>query len=152
MSLKTIRNTLKALLLTVDGIGVVHDYERWSANWSDLLKHYESYGRLNGWALSRKASPSEWTAMPEAERRHTIQITGIYSLNDAAASELVFQDLIEAIVDQVNRAVVADPTFGGACLTASPLEVKTVEPRMFGEVLCHYCELTITVTDTELYQ
>lgn len=134
------------------GIGVVHDYERWAVNWSDLLGHYQTYGKLNGWAISRKATPAEWSAMPMAERVHTFQITGIYSLQDATASEKTFQDLIEAISDTVNRALVADPSLGGACLTASPLAVKTVEPRLFGEVLCHYCELILTVTEQELYQ
>ena len=148
MSLSTIRDRIKTVLEGVSGIGVVHDYERWSANWTDMLAHYQKNGKLNGWAISRRATPEEWATMPVVERSHEFHISGIYSLNDAAASEKAFQDLVEAVAAALRN----DPNLGGTCIEAGPVNVEVVEPRMFGSVLCHYCLIKLPVHDRETYQ
>jgi len=146
MSLNAIRDYLKTLLSGVAGIGVVHDYERWAANWTDLLSYYQKNGKLNGWAITRRSTAAEWVAEPLVERTHTFEITGIYSLKDTDASEKTFQDLIEAI----DAAVRFDHTLGGNCLVAEPLQVETVEARMFGSILCHVAVLQLSVVVREI--
>jgi hypothetical protein len=146
MSLGAIRSYLKSLLSGVAGIGVVHDYERWAVQYSDLLNYYVKNSKLNGWAITRRSTEAEWSAMPVVDRTHQIEITGIYSLKDADASEKTFQDLIEA----VDAAVRFDHTLGGNCLVAGPLAVEVVEARMFGSVLCHYCLLRLPVQTREI--
>lgn len=136
---------MKGKLEEVSGIGVVHDYERWASNWKDLLTLYQSNGKLNGWSISRRSTAAEWVCMPEVDRRHNFVITGIYSLDDSAASEKTFQDLIEGIEEKIRN----DHTLGDTCVAAGPLQVETVEVRMFGSVLCHYCELSLAALEKE---
>jgi hypothetical protein len=70
------------------------------------------------------------------------------SLDDAAASELVFDDLIESIRD----AFAADETLGGTVAQCavpddgsgngeSGIQLDDTGPAMFAGVLCHVCRL-----------
>lgn len=146
MSLSAIRDRIKTILQGVTGIGVVHDYERWDANWTEMLAHYKSSGVLNGWAITRRGTSEDWDNMPVVERYHNFEISGIYSLSDATASEKTFQNLVDAVAAALRN----DQTLGGACIVAGPVNVEAVEPRMFGSVLCHYCLIKLPVHDREI--
>jgi hypothetical protein len=94
MSYAAVRDYLKGRLETVSGIGVVHSYDRWAADWAGLLALYKSGDKLLGWHITRKATKEDWDNMPTVERYHTFEVVGIQGLNDAAASEHAFQDLV----------------------------------------------------------
>ena len=78
--------------------------------------------------------------------RHTWQCRGYMALADGQASELAFDDLIEAFRD----AVRADPTLGGVC-EQNPqgddgedgVQVTDAGPVMFCGVLCHSAVLQL---------
>ncbi len=158
MSLADIREQIKVILSGVSGIGVVHDYERRTNDWGKFLDLYrvEGTGKINGWTISRKATPKRLFAKggSVATRTHHIRIRGIYGLKDDDASELIFQDLIEAIVP----AFAAHDSLNSTCFTCSPtdnasegvdgIQVDLVENRIFGNVLCHYAELSLFVQES----
>lgn len=146
MSYAAIRDYLKDRLLTIPGIGVVHNYDRWAADWSALVKLYVANDKLNGWHLTRKATQEDWVAEPVVDRDHTYEIVGIYALNDAAASEKAFQELVEQVMELFRF----DFDLGGHCQLAGPLKLKTLEPRMFGSVLCHVAVLELPVQEREM--
>lgn len=149
MNLADIREQIRVILAGVPGIGVVHDYERLSTDWNKYLDLYkDSGGRINGWTVSRFKTPERTHSQGGGmTRTHQFIIRGIYGLKDADATELAFQDLVEAICVAFRAA----DTLNGACFTCTPTEgapdgaagiqVEIVEPRMFGGVLCHYAEL-----------
>jgi hypothetical protein len=150
MRLADIREQIKTIISGVPGIGIVHDYERWSADWNKFLDHYKSAdGRINGWTITRGATPERWLTNIDYERVYEITIRGYYGLKDSAASEIGFQNLIEAICDEFR----GNDTLNGTCETVCPefgsmagksgIQVITVEPKLFGSVLCHYCELRL---------
>jgi len=148
VALSDIRTQIKSVLESVDGIGTVHEYERWSNTWENFLEHFkDSNDRINGWTITRRATPAERRTMPIVTRRHEFVIRGIYGLNDADESELTFQDLVEAIQDAFEDQY----NLGGYVENSGPLQVNVVEPRMFGKVLCHYAELTYEAVERCTY-
>lgn len=146
MSYAAIRDYLKDRLGTIPGIGVVHSYDRWAADWSSLIKLYVANDKFNGWHITRKATQESRDAMPVVDRDHSYEIVGIYALNDAAASEKAFQELVE----QVMALFRFDFDLGGRCQLAGPLKLKTLEPRMFGSVLCHVAVLELPAQEREM--
>jgi len=98
VSVAAIRDYLKTKIAAVPGVGVVHNYERWAADWGALVNLYVSNDKLNGWHITRRSTPESWDSMPVVERYHTFEISGIYALKDADASEKTFQDLVEAVM------------------------------------------------------
>lgn len=150
MSLADIREQIKVILQGVPGIGIVHDYERMSADANKFIGLYKDVdGRINSWTITRTATPERWFSNRDYERVYEMALRGYYGLQDAAASEIVFQDRIEAICDEFR----GNDTLNGTCETTCPefggmtglsgLQVGIIEPRMFGNVLCHYGELRL---------
>ena len=68
-------------------------------------------------------------------------------MNDAAATELTFQDLVETISDvfaENNSLFVAGVA---NCDYAEEVQVRKVDYVKYGEYLCHYAELEMVVKD-----
>lgn len=145
MSLSAIRGEIVKLLKGVTGIGIVHDYERWTADWKRYLALFAPKGQevINGWTVTRTSSDEEPHAENQHYRFHRMVIRGYYSHKDDAASERTFQDLVERVCDslRVNRSL------NGVAEHAEPPQVTVVEPRAFGDVLCHYAEIHLTVEE-----
>lgn len=144
MSLSDIRDQIKTILAGVDGIGVIHDYERWAADWGKFLDRYkDAAGKINGWTITRTKTPENSDTASHVTRIHHFTIRGVYGLKDEDASELTFQDLIESIC----AAFRAKYRLNDTAANTEPVQVEVVENRMFGTVLCHYCELTVTAEE-----
>ena len=152
MSLNTIQTALAALVTAVPGIGVVHGYERFvreEKKFQDLfVTTVDGVRQVRGWWLRRSNTSERSLGVGRNLEQHTWQIRGYMALNDDAASELVFQNLIELL----RNAVRADPTLGGVC-AQSPLsngsnedglQVRDVGPVLFCGALCHSALLEIT--------
>jgi len=148
MSVSAIRTRIKAKLSAVEGIGIVHEYQRWASTWSKFLSQFKTESDvINGWMITRRATPSARDTMPTLNRGHVFILTGFYGLNDDDATELVFQDMVEDIQDAFD----SDVTLGGLVLKSGPLQVKVVENRTFGNVLCHYAELELVADERKTY-
>ena len=148
MALKDIRDKIVAILAAVDGVGVVHEYERWAGDWKKFLDLFkDADGKINGWIVTRRATPATRDTEPYIDRRHTMVMKGIYGLNDDAASELTFQ----AVVENIQNAFDGEFLLGGFAVNSGPVQVKAVEARLFGGVLCHYAELEYEVWEKATY-
>lgn len=144
MSLALIRDRIETTLSGVTGIGTVHDYLRWSNNWKNFLSQFKTSGDLiNGWMITRVSTKEEHETASHATKTHTFKIIGVYGLKDEDETEITFQALIESI----SAAFRADYGLNGQAVDTSPIQVEIVEPRIFGNVLCHYCELSITASE-----
>lgn len=128
-----------AKLGSVPNIGIVHDRERFAKDWTTFLSLFKTEaGIINGWMVTRRAAPSKWNELTPLLRNHQFLVKGFRGFSDADASEL---DL-EADIEAIQNGFDTDPMLSGAVFYGSgPLEVRLVEPRMFGNVLCHYAEL-----------
>ncbi|HSV81488.1 MAG TPA: hypothetical protein VLK85_20010 [Ramlibacter sp.] len=153
-TLATIRAAIAAKAAAVPDFGVVHNRERFDAGSESKFKDlfvYELAGgakQLRGWWLRRVATEELAIAFGRTVDVHTWQMRGYMAFADADASELVFDELVEAFRD----AVRADPTFGGVC-EAEPMgddarvpqnvQVLDAGPVRFCGVLCHSAVLQL---------
>ncbi len=141
-----IRDAISAALSSVVGIGVVHSRERWTNQTAALKALYTKDGRLNGWTIRRIRTAV--SRLPgEETRTYIFRISGFYAFADddvdAESSEQRFQELIERVGDVFR----SDPFLGGAAALSGPLEVVTIDDRMFAGALIHYCELQLPVDE-----
>jgi hypothetical protein len=146
MSLIAIRNELGQIIETVTGIGTVHQYLRWSNTYDGFLNLFkDTDDKINGCMITRVKTPEEWVAGGRTtERSHTMKVICIYGLKDADASELYFQDVI---VEGICVALRAHKTINNRQAHLGVPQVEIVEPRKFGNVLCHYAEITVSVVE-----
>lgn len=148
VSLKEIREQAAAILASVPGVGVVHEYQRYATSWDrfmELFRHENADGdrEINGWCITRTRTEEPHSTASHNQRTHTFLIRGFYGLQDGAGSELVFQDVIERICD----AFRAEYSLNGTANDTSPIQVEEVGADMMGNVLCHYCELSFTAEE-----
>lgn len=144
-----IRDWLVAQLNTVPNIGTVHSYQRYAAREKELADLYHHNGRMHGWFV-RRVSVAEKTLAAGINSEQTIwQVRGYLAINDATASELEFDDLLDAI-RSVFKTDGFDPwrdmTIGSPIslvYTEQPIKeqlgfaVLDSQPVLFAGVLCH---------------
>lgn len=149
MSAAEHRAALVALIAAVPQTGRVHDYQRYAREDGPFREHYlhTSPGgakQLRGWQISRVAVAERLVGLGRALNEHSWQIRGYLALDDAAATELTFDNLVE----DIRAAYRADPTLGGLS-TAEPIneedgiQMSDAGPVMFCGVLCHSALLTL---------
>lgn len=143
-----ILSNLTSLLATVTGIANIHAYQRHVADWSAMLALFKrtvttgappnevSVSTIQGWTVSRSASTEEWITNCEVLRVHEFRIRGILGVQDSAATEDTFNDLIEAISDIARRDFPTNTT----AEWHDAIQWPVIDYRVFNGVLCHYCE------------
>lgn len=144
---QVIRMAIAAMLMSVPGIGRVHEYERYAKTDKDFRAFYADVGdSLHGWHIRRvgRVEKGNFNLV-----KTTWEIRGFRALNDDQASELEFDNL----VDDILAAFRADPTLGNVVQWPAPEaeQVPTVTdsgPAMFGGVLCHCVKLQLVTEHT----
>lgn len=150
MSIAAIRTAIVACLQSVDDIGIVHGYERYANDLARLKTLYwsASHNAVRGWYVRRVVTIEDGNVQGRTVEHVRWRIVGVMALDDAAASELAFDDLIESVRD----AFAAEETLGGTvdqCTSTderaeSCIQLDDAGPVMFGGVLCHACRLSLT--------
>ena len=143
MSDATIRASIKSLMDTVAGIGVVHDYSRWTADEQALrlLFQKDAASPLHGWEITRDGIPAlSRIAGDKYEATQGYMIRGHYAIRDSAASEKLFNLVVDAVVQKFidNRL---------ANTEGHSLPVVSIKEWMFGGVLCHRAEIRLGVAE-----
>ncbi len=142
--LATTRAALFALVAGVPGIGQVHDRERYvreEARFRALfVSRIDGADQLRGWWLRRAATMERTLGVGRRMEVHTWHVRGYMALADDAGSELVFDELVEALRDAVRTTADA----GGVPWEPAPfdaptdgLQVLDNGPVLFCGVLCH---------------
>ena len=150
MSLSLIRTELKTILESVSGIGQVHDYKRYSADWGSYKKLFTKDKKVNEWEIQRDGFSTSPTGSQSRSGKvkditHRITIRGFYAFNDACASEKTFDTLCDAITDKL----IQDQGLGGqAELIGIPIAGE-ITFNYLGDVLCHMVEIKFEVYERE---
>lgn len=143
-----ILSNLTTLVAGVSGIANVHAYQRHVADWSAMLALFKrtvttgtppnevSVSTFHGWTVSRSDATEEWLTNREVVRVHIFKIRGVLGVQDSAATEDTFNDLIEAISD----ASRADFPTNTTAEWHEAIQWPVIDYRVFNGVLCHYCE------------
>lgn len=147
MSESNIRTQIVTILSGVTGIGVVHNYERYSRSLAEFFAIMSKSGVVNGWMIHRVSTESRRDTLPHIDRYHTFKISGIYELDDVAASGTTFQALIEDIF----TAFKSNHTLNGSALDSEPVNIDLVDTEEFGQRLFHTAELTIIARERVTY-
>jgi len=148
---------IKAKLLSVENVGVVHDYERQASTESKFLELFTIPGpdhkkSVLGWELTR-ASARETKRGSTFFRHHRFVAKGYMGLQDAIETDKLFQVLIEKIAAKFRTA---EPAGGdadhwyymdGLNPNNSCVQADQIDQRMFGGVLCHHADVYITITE-----
>lgn len=139
------RAAIVAALASVPAIGVVHDRERYAKDNAKFAQQYlytppGGPQQLRGWWVRRAETEerSDTYGSGTTTNVHTWHIRGFMAFRDEDASEIAFDELIEAF-----RAVVRDdPTLGGVCEQppeedTDGVQVLDAGPVMFAGSMCH---------------
>lgn len=136
-----IRAAIVATMQTVPAIGVVQDRERYAKDMPGLKAMYQASGLgLRGWFVRRIGIVETDRVQPRSVEYLRWRIQGVMAFDDANASELVFDGLIE----QLRDAFRANDTLGGLvaqCALAggkeAGLQLDDAGPVSFAGVVCH---------------
>lgn len=158
MSLDAIRQQIKIILSGVEGVGRVHDYTRFAADYARLLELFKTpEGRIGAVMFARERMLKQKMTIggASAERAHIFRFRAVMGMEDAKATGIIFDDLL----DRIEREFEKYDDLNGACLTCSPdwgpmsgqtgMQITLIEERMFGNVLCHYAEMSLCAVEME---
>lgn len=145
-----IRAAIVAEMQAVTDIGAVHDYQRYATNNADMAALYRvemgtpPAARLQGWFVSRTSTEEESDALGRYVITHTWMVRGYRGLDDSAASEKQWDDLIESLMVRFRTR----ETLGGVVASTvleqgAGLQLDEQVPVMFAGVLCHMARLTL---------
>ena len=147
MGYSTILANIKSTVEGVSGIGKVYDYERFAANWGNMLTLFKTTGNIiHGWTISRIGTFRQHRSIGDPEIAHVFRVRGVYGLDDSSATEKTFQGIVNLVADAFDDNM----TLNGACLTLAPdwgpmanqvgLQISEIDIRAFGNVLCHHAD------------
>ena len=157
---RQIGDAIGAEVAALPEAGRLHLYQRWAADigrYIDLFRWRAQDGKdqIRGWVLTRESAREELGSFASSapggfvpagvnRRTHTFLLFGVMSLEDDAASEIEFQDLIESICGRF-RAGDALRLRGNisSLERLTPPQVDRIDLRAFGSTLCHTAEVRI---------
>lgn len=131
---------------TVSGIGHVHEGRMFTESPDEFraLHFCQSQRRIHSWTVTRESFSDEQVETGHAhERLHRFRIRGFLSLLNDINSDLQFNRLI----DGVSAALDDDGDLDLHCEIQFPVQCERITVAFFGEMLCHYCELTVDVRE-----
>lgn len=152
MSAATARTAVYNVVNGVSNTGNVYDYMRWRTEYDKLLELFKTTisnaPQLRGFMVEYRgmtADDGEFSMPGGVFHTHNFRIRGILRLDDSAASEKTFVTLVETIINALDD----DSTLhgGSSFYYTGPASAPVVETRTFGSVLCHYCEINVSVTE-----
>ncbi len=144
---EAIRADIVARLQAIPAIGIVHAYQRYAAREAQLKELYVHDGRLSGWFV-RRTGVSE-TSLPAKQTLETARwlIRGYRAVDDAGASELAF----DALIDQIRAAFLPysinpaplDAVYRDAEGKQTGAALDESVPVLFAGILCHSAKITL---------
>lgn len=133
-------------------------YERWSNEWDKYLNQWKATingkQRICGFVttlnpdnpIQGAESDPEPYAEGHVSRVYNVRVFGIMDLKDSDNTEGLFLGIMESILDSLDGHVDWGLSADGVVPFATgPASLVRYDHRMFGNVLCHYCEISYPV-------
>lgn len=145
----TIRAAIKTAVESVSNVGLVYDYQRLTTEWDGFLNLFKTTISasevIRGWCITCEGvTPVERETYggntSNYARNYPYKIRGYFGVDDSAASEKTAFAIAELVVDALTDHI------SSAALDNIP-SLDIFEPRVFGGVLCHFAEISMTVLD-----
>lgn len=148
MSYSLIRSKMKELLLEVTGAEIVFEYPPHVTDWDTFISQFvDSTGKVFGFEISRESAQAAYDNTDEGTDTHAIVVRGYRSVLEGAVSYNEFQDTVDAVRAKFRFDYYLDGLTGLQIIQTTPMQARRIDERMFGDVLCHYVELTVNVTE-----
>lgn len=149
-TLAQVRAAIVSKLEGVTNIGQVQSYERYTKRQADFADFYVYSGKVHGWLVRRISRQTSSTALGRWTIVNRWIIRGYYALDDSAQSEIVFDTLIDAIID----AFRTDETLGDVVDSTvvgddAGIQLEDSGPVMLSGILCHSCQLRLNTRHYE---
>ena len=148
MSEKLIREKIAAMVASVPGTGVVHSRARGAANAEQFLLLFQDPDTktILGFEVCRESDSEVYDTADDSTQTHSFVIRGYKGLNDENNTYDAFQTLVEAVKDRFRfdhdlSGLQAEIGLVGA------LQVRVINEKVFGSILCHCAELVISVSE-----
>jgi hypothetical protein len=143
-----IRDEIVARLTAIPGIGVVHGYQRYASRARQLADLYVYNGQLRGWFVRRVGQIETTHSANQNEEKTRWLIRGYLAVNDADASELVFDGLLDAARNAFKTDWLDAPFTGGVMFRdeeskQTGVTIDEQAPVLFADVLCHAAKCTL---------
>ena len=150
MSYATIAGVIEAVLMTVDGTGQTHRYQRYykEGDPKDPYLYKDAEGdpeTVRTWMISRSAVTEDQATGMSSEIHHTMTMRGYLAVQDGRETEVEFQAIIDAVMaafrpqDRLAVKPVVEVHF--------PAQAEEIGYAMLAGVLCHYAELTMELLE-----
>ena len=149
MSQAAIRDRIRVVLDSVDNIGVVHDYERFNSDLSRFMALFRTkvnnIDQIRGAQIVYRGFTQQLDSTCDIMRFHNFLVITFLGVDDGEETAKTAADLVAAIVDDLD----SDATLNSAASYVGlvPSQIDIFEPRVFGDVLCHYSEIRKTVPE-----
>ncbi len=143
----SIQTALTALVSGVAAVGTVHEGRRLTSDWNGFIDQFVTGGKVNGWTVNRRSFTEDRMDSLENLRRTTFVICGYYTLATPAAGVATSESEFDAMIEGICNAVRDTYTMTATSELSSPAQLAIKDERVFGDVLVHYCELTVVVQE-----
>lgn len=143
---------IKAKLEAIADIGKVQDYYRYNSDdalFIALFTYTPAGGteQVRGWEITRESATEHKRGA--FFRHHRFKLTGYMSLKDADSTDKTFQTMLENICAAFRATEGSGAWYysDGDTPENSAVQVQTVSVRAFANILCHYAEISLSVTE-----
>lgn len=152
MSWAAVRDAAVTIVGTVDDTGPVYNRLRYTADATKFRTLFldPDSNRIRCVQVTRRGATARRLSHGRNEVGHEVRLVVIEGVNDAADSETVWRERVEAIRHALDLSEEhASGPFNGAALRQEPADVPVEEFRLFADVFCHYAEVGVRVFAAE---
>jgi hypothetical protein len=136
-------------LQAIPAIGQVYPYERIALDPTAINGALGPIQTLCYWCLSRASTTEQWRGNTSVERVHRVRLRGYMAVDDVHASERVYQELLDQVLDTLSTVV--DVPGNAEYLSAPWLERQ--EARLLAETIpVHFSETMVLVSEYVLLE
>ncbi len=145
----TVITQINTILSAATNVGnKIYNYDRLEmteANFKAAFKDTTA-GYIKSWTITR----SSIEEIPEAGYSTLVNTTwsikGYFSFRAGANN---IEATMQGIIDNVRDAFRAKPKLNHTVLTTTPIQVDTIEPRLYAGVLVHFIEMRLVSTEQD---
>lgn len=147
LTLTQVRALIAAKVRAVAGVANVYEYQRLVTTEAEINAVMTSAGILNYWCVTPAAgNPHVRERHPGTHDKVTYryEIHGYYAASGSNSTETTFVSLVEAVMATFETS---DKKLGGQVTECWPAQWEEHDYRMFVNVVCHHCKLTVQVRE-----
>jgi hypothetical protein len=145
----TIRTAIKTAVESVPDVGLVYDWQRAAVTWDRFLELFKTAiggsPVIRGWCITCEEAPLRRITFGGNSagwlKVYGYKVRGYFSVSDEAESEKAAFLIAEAVAEQLTDLV-------SAHVHDNMPSLDVFDYRLFGSVLCHFAEISLSVRDT----